>query len=236
MENVNIYTDVKEGSQALEILQGQALVRREPQSVDITGLIGSPYEYLAKRKDEIDPRNCHIIVDESSGLISLTIDEKSYYKDIIRGALKTNPDFEKFMINTSEARDTFELADFIKMYRRFFEDKNTAMELVSLLKNFKAKVNHQIEKSDNDRGNTRLLRDQVVDSNIPEAFDLVIPIFKGHPAEKFKVEISIDSGSFACRLISPDANDLIGDITSRLLGEQVDKILELIPGLVVIFI
>jgi len=120
------------------------------------------------------------------------------------------------------------------MNRFFFSDKNTAMKLVSDLKNFKAKVDKEIEMSDNDRGNTRLLQSQVVDSNIPEAFDIVIPIFKGQPEQKFRVEINIDARNFECSLISPDANDLINEVKSKLIGEQVSEIRELVPELAIL--
>ncbi|CAA0253788.1 hypothetical protein V2605_03595 [Tenacibaculum maritimum] len=231
-KEVNIH--VQDDAQSLEVLHGEAMPRREPEKVIVKGLINAPYEYLLKRNDVIEHKKSHLIVNESSGIITLVIDEKAPYQDTISGSLKLNPDFEKFGINTGKTRDTFELADFIKMNRFFFSDKNVAMKLVSYLKNFKAKVNKQIEQSNNDRGNVRLLQNQVVESNIPEAFDVVLPIFKGQTEQKFRVEINIDARNFECSLISPDANDLINEVRSKLLGEQVDKIKTLIPDLAIL--
>lgn len=227
-----INVNVSENAQVVEILQGEALPRKEPRRVIVRGLINAPFEFLLKRNP--NPENTHLIVDLSEGKLELVVDEKNYYSDIITGKLELNPDFEKFEINTGLSRDTFELSDFIKMNRFFFADKNVSMKLVSDLKNFKAKVNKQIEQSNNDRGNTRFLHDQVVDSNIPEAFDLVIPIFKGQPAQKFRVEINIDARSFECTLISPDANDLINEVKEKLINEQVEKVKDLSPNLAIL--
>ncbi len=231
-KEVNVH--VKEGTETLEILQGDALARKEPLQVNINGLINAPLEYLSKRQDVIEHKKCHLIVNLSKGAINLIVDEKNAYKDTITGKLKVNPDFESFGINDGTTRDTFELADFIKMNRFFFNDKNTAMKLVSDLKNFKAKVKKQIEASDNDRGNTRVLHDQVVQSNIPESFDLTIPIFKGQPDQTFKVEININGNNFACALISPDAKDLINEVKSELINEQVEKIRGLAPDIAIL--
>ena len=117
------------------------------------------------------------------------------------------------------------------MNRSLFADKNTAMKLVSELKNFKAKVNKQVEESENDRGNRRLLMDRVVDSNIPEAFDLIMPIFKGQPKSKFTVEVIINGIDMSCTLLSPDAKELIDETRSKLINEQVELIRAVSPEL-----
>ncbi len=232
MENLTI--NIEDQTKTLEILQGDAVIQREPEKVVIDGLINAPFEYLTKREDTIVICKSHLIVDESKGIINLIIDESSYYFSRISGEIKINPDFTKFGINTGQARDTFELADFIKMNRFFFADKNTAMKLVSELKNFKAKVDREVEKTNDDRGNTRLLQNQIVESNIPEAFDLVVPLFKGQPEQNIRVEINIDSRSFECSLISPDAKDLINEMRAKLVREQVEKIKGLTPNLTIL--
>ena len=232
MQELNVH--VENGVKTVEVLTGLAQKRSEPLKVQVNGLINAPFSYLEKRKDVIEHEKCHLIVDHSEGKLTLVLDEKNNYKDTITGELKLNPDFVKFGINDGTQRDTFELADFIKMNRFFFSDKNVALKLVSDLKNFKAKVNKQIEQSTNDRGNTRLLQDQVVESNIPESFDITIPVFKGQPVKTFKIEINIQPQSFACALISPDVKDLINEIKSKLISGQIDKIKKLTPDIAIL--
>lgn len=225
---------VENGVKSLEILQGAAKVIPEPLNVDVAGTITAPANYLEKRIDVILVCAAHVLVNQNEGTICLVVDEKNKYKDTIKGSLTLNPDFEKFGINKGVQRDTFDLADFIKMNRFFFVDKNVALKLISELKNFKAKVNKQIENSTNDRGNSRFLQDQIVESNIPESFDLSIPIFKGEERQVFKVEININSSNFSCTLISPDVKDLINEFKADLVNKQVDRIQVLCPELLIV--
>ena len=234
MENKELNIHVQKESPTIEILKGEALPRREPLKVTVEGLINTPFDYLKKRHNEIDIKKSHLIVNISDGSIELVVNEKDHYCDTIYGKLKLNPDYTNFGINTGKSRDTFELANFIKMNRFFFDDKNTAMKIVSELKNFKAKVNREFENSDNDRGNTKLSKSQVVESNIPEAFDIVVPIFKGQNENKFRVEINIDARDFSCVLISPDAKDLINETKSNLINEVIANISQLTPDLAIL--
>lgn len=232
MEKVNI--NLEKGVKKIEVFEGQSLEIKPPLKVEVKGLIDSPFKYLEKRISELSPKKCMVIADVSNQTIKLIVDEKEHYNDTITGVLKINPEFEKFGINSGTVRDTFELADFIKMNRFYFKNKSVAMKLVSELKNFKAKVDNQIELSNNDRGNTRFLKNQVVESNIPEGFDLSIPIFKGASNEVFQVEININASDFGCTLISPVANDIIKELSEKQITEQLSKIEQLSPDLVII--
>jgi len=225
---------VKEGTETIEVLIGAAQKRPEPVKVVIDGLINAPYAYLEKRHDILEDCKCHLIVNESEGFLKLVLDEKSTYQDVISGALKENPDYTKFGINTGFQRTCFELAHFIKMHRFFFANKDVAMQLVSKLKNLKANIKKEIEASDDNRGNTRMLHDQVLDSNIPDSFDICVPLFKGQKPQTIKVEINIQSDNLACSLISPDAQDLINEVKKEMIDKQLELIKALVPGLAIL--
>lgn len=149
---------------------------------------------------------------------------------IIQSRILLNPDLEAFEINKGKKYATFQLADFIKMNRHLFESKTAAMELVSALKNIKASVNRAIEASKDDRGNRRALIDQVVQSNIPESFNIELPIFKGQPKVVVPVEVVLDE-DLECMLVSPDLKQIIAEESERLIGGEVEKIRELHPQL-----
>lgn len=232
MEKVEI--KIEEGVKTLEILSGNALVKKEPVKVEIKGLIDSVFRYLEKRKGEIDAKKCFVKIDRDTMLIHLVINEKDAYQDTITGKLIINPDFEKFEINSGHTRTTFELSDFIKMNRSFFEKKQTAMKLVSELRSFKAKVEKDLEMSDDNRGNKKVKIYQAVESNIPESFKLSMPIFKGHSKQTIEVEISIDASDFSCSLVSPDAKDFIIEMRDELLEKQIDLISVLVPELLIV--
>lgn len=148
----------------------------------------------------------------------------------INAQIILNPDLEAFEINKGKKYSTFQLADFIKMNRHLFESKSVAMELVSTLKNIKASVNRAIEANKDDRGNKRALIDQVVQSNIPESFNIELPIFKGQPKVVVPVEVVLDE-DLECMLVSPDLKQIIAEESERLIGGEVEKIRELHPQL-----
>ena len=119
------------------------------------------------------------------------------------------------------ARTLNELAGWIKMNRKLFDSKVIAMNLVAILRNFKATVNKTLEDKNDDRANYSVLREQVVNSNIPESFDLTLPLFVGFKPVKFAVEVVIDPDDFSCALISPDAADEIRRLKEVTLDEQI---------------
>ena len=223
MENQEINVHLTEITKSIEILKGEALPRKEPRRVLIDGLLSAPYEFLEKRKP--DPNSTHVIVDKARGGIELFVNEKSHYSDVIKGSLETDPAFDSFGINsTCRVYTTFELADFIKMNRSYFANKSDAIQLVSELKSFKAKVDKEIENSDDNRCMVKFLRSQVVESNIPNSFDLNMRIFKGQEPVRFSVEVNISSENFNCSLISPEANDYIIEQREKSVGKVIDEI------------
>ena len=76
------------------------------------------------------------------------------------------------------------------MNRAFFKDAQYNMELVTVLKNFKASIDSKVENSRQDNGSRTDNYSQVVNSNLPASFNLIVPIFKGRPAEEIEVEIT----------------------------------------------
>jgi hypothetical protein len=108
------------------------------------------------------------------------------------------------------------------------------MHLVKVLKSFKAKVNKDVESSDDNRGNRKILMDQAVDSNIPDAFKVNIPVFEYYGKELIEIEIYIDSTDLSCQLISPEARDYVNDVSDNLIDAEVAVIKESFPDLRVI--
>ncbi|MCG9792508.1 hypothetical protein [Flavobacterium algicola] len=188
------------------------------------GAINSAYEYLSKAVVEatiIEHSKIEFCYDKL--YINLLYDARQRTPDVIEGALKLHPDLQKFNINSGKSYSTFELADFIKMNRHYFENKEYAMKLVSELRNFEGKVNRDIEGRTDDRGNKRALINQVVESNIPSGFFLELPVFVGQDKTRLEIEVSINA-SFECSLISPDLKQLIDLESKTILGNQLELI------------
>lgn len=216
------------------IREGEALPPQEPRTVYITGVIDSPLRWLEKRLGVIDIMQCNIVVNRDDMEITLIMKEHDYYADKIQGRLLISTEFKKFGINSGEYTTGLQLSDLIRMNRSCFEDKKKAMELVTIMRNFKATVTTQLEMSDDKKGNTAQLRRQTVEGNQPPSFELNIPIFKGQPRKKFTVEIDIDPDTMQATLVSPDAQDMIVELRDALMNGVLVQIQDLCPDIPII--
>ncbi|GAB3164590.1 hypothetical protein [Telluribacter humicola] len=226
--------DIKVEGDTLTIREGKALELKEPQSVVLKGVLDTPLVWLQKRIGLINQHHCHIKVDRHLMIIVMFIEERDHYQDVITGMLEYHPKFLEFGINSGKYKSHFEMADFFKMNRSFFENFEVASKLVSDLRNFKAKVSKEVEKSDDNRGNISEKTQQIVESNLPEAFKLNLPIFKGTDRQTIEVEVYIRASDFCCTLISPQANDIIEQMRDSQIDQVLKEIRELAPDIAII--
>lgn len=239
MDNQTIIETIKGlasaiSGQPLEIRTGDAVELHEPEKMDLAGVIDSPYKWLEKKVKAIDQTKAHIRVNREYMSIALVVDEHSYYSDIITGKLEVSPEYKKFGINSGEYKNGVQMSDLVRMNRSYFESKDTAMKLVTLLRNFKANVNKDIEASQDTRGNKTIALRQAVESNLPPAFDICIPLFRGGKKVRFSVEVDIDPDSLGMTLVSPDANDLIEENRDKIMDKVLGDITEIAPDIAII--
>jgi hypothetical protein len=240
----NMYVSPGEGlvvSKALEtgksgeivIRHGDALPLKEPVPVTILGCIDTPYRWLKKRVGDISQKNSHIEVDRTAMRIALIINEDSAYRNLIAGALTVSDEICDLKINSGEYMSNFYMADLLKENRSYFTSKVDAMKLVTELRNFKAKVEREIELSDDKRGNARALRGQIVNSNLPDKFSLNIPIFNSMEPHEFEVEVEINPENLSCTLTSPDVRDYMKEQRDDILDAQIKDIEGIAPDIVI---
>ena len=230
MENLKV--TVENGVKELILLQGEAEKVYHDKSLDVAGAsIASVHEFLVKKGiDNKDIVNSKVEFSYDGLYLNLFYSVRRRNPDTIKGLLKLHPDLKKFEINSSKTYTTFELSDFIKMNRHYFENKDVAMKLVSELRNFEGKVNKDVELKADTRANQRVLINQVVESNIPDGFILVLPVFIGQNKVRLSVEINI-TASFECSLISPDLKQMIDEETKVIIDAELLKIKDLHPDL-----
>lgn len=213
-----------------------ALDPREPERVFINGTIDAPSRWLEKRVGLINQKAANIIVNRDKMGLALTIDETDYYQTEISGTLQASKEMLEFGINTDKGWEPAKLSQFFKMHRAFFKDKSENMALVSTLKNFKAKVNQEIERSKEENGSKVDNYSQVVDSNLPKSFKLNIPLFKGFACEEIEVEIyaDVDGRDVSLSLVSAGANEAIEEYKNKVIDEQLAAINKIAPDIVII--
>ncbi len=156
----------------------EQLPNREPINVEINGTIDTPLRWLEKKVELIDQKKAYISVSRDDMSIALVDKENDYYSNNIAGGLEASKEMKAFGINADKRWEPIKLSQFFKMHRAFFKDKTENMTLVSTLKNFKAKVAQDIERSKEENGSKTDNYSQVVDSNLPKSFKLNIPLFQ----------------------------------------------------------
>lgn len=224
MDN-KIEVKVENGVKTLEIRTGQSLPLHEPVKVEINGVIDSPLKWLEKRVTEIDQKKCHIIVNRDDMTIQLIIDESNHYRTEVSGKLEYHPDFLALGINQRDYITPLQMSELIKMNRSLFENRQTAMELVSLLRQFRGRIDKEVEAEFNpNKGDKRLLIAQKVDSNLPPSFSVCVPLFKGQKKQTFDVETYFNPDDLTCTLVSPDASDHEKDVRDSIIDDVVSSI------------
>ena len=232
MEKVNI--EVNANTPYVELRTGEALPIREQEPLVIKGILSAPLEFLQKRLHLLAIPACHVLVNREEMQIELRMNETSYFEGIITGVLQEDARFTKFGINGGRNLSTHDLAHLLKMNRAYFAVRSQCNELVLALQNFKAKVDKEIESSNDNRANATELRKQVVTSNIPPSFKLNVPVFKGLKPIEIEVEVYINANDFSCTLVSADSVEKVADLRDVMIDDVLDKIKELSPELVII--
>lgn len=240
-----VVVNLPEGASTAEVIirEGSAPKVLDPQppvKIILQGVIGTPVEFLTQRSKESDQFNekrAHVIVERENVEITLVFNENDgYTRGKVSGKLSYHPKFVEFGINAAKGWTPNKLGEFFKMNRTFFPDREKNMELVSKLKNFDATVSSKIEQERNENGSFKDNYGAVVQSNLPDAFTVKLPIFKGTPAEILEVEIyaSVDGRDVTLSLVSPSALQILEEQRDKVIDEQVKLIRQLCPGIVIV--
>lgn len=207
----------------------------EPEKVNISGTITSIFSFLEKRwecEGQINHEHTHIIVDRDNLSMTLVANETdARNKMVIVGKLQLSRQFMEFHINDGYAWEPLVLSQFIKMNRAYFSNRDENMKLVSVFKNFKAKVNTDYERDRKENGSFTDNYSQIVDSNMPDRFSVVLPVFKGTEAQSVEVETyaTIDGHDVTVQLVSPGAQEVVDRTLDAIIDEQIAAIREIAP-------
>ena len=244
-EKLNINFAEGEGVKELIIREVDTVVEDklpvlEPDKVEISGNITAIFAFLEKRWNaedkQVDHCRTHILVDRDNLQMTLIVNEtdKREKKEVI-GTIQLSRQYKAFGVNKKLWEST-DLGNFFRINRTYFEKKETNMQLVTLLKRFTAKVNTEVEREEKDNGSVTDVYRKVVESNLPEAFAVKIPIFKGSQPETFSIEIiaHVEGKHAVLELISPDAEAIVEEVRDKLIDEQIAKIKELAPEIPII--
>jgi hypothetical protein len=221
MDQLNLKLEKVEGNE-LTIRTGSAVPVHVSPSIKLEGVLANVVEWIEKR-GFVD-FDCSVVFSLADGVILFSdkISEVDFIQ--IKGELKLNKDIEKIGLNSGKSYTPYKLSQFIRMNRHFFTEKSVALSLESILKNFEAKVDGEISQITDTRGNKKHSAVQKVMTNLPENFELKLPVFIGQDVLRFLVEVDINPDDLSCTLVSPDLKMFIESQREELVNEQIELI------------
>lgn len=245
-ENLNV--NFPEGKDKAELIirevndeVKQELPVLEPAKVEISGQIGAVFAFLEKRWNaedgQIDHSRTHLLVSRDAVKMTLVVNETdTRNRKTVTGKAELSRQYVAFAINSDKDWDPIDLGNFFRINRTYFESASENMNLVNLLKSFKATIQTAVEREIKDNGSVTDTYKKVVDSNLPESFFVKIPIFKGTDPEKIQIEViaTVSGRDVSLSLISADAASIIEEVRDKLIDEELDKIRELAPEIPII--
>lgn len=242
MEQEKQIFNLPEGVSEVTIRQGQApkvLDEQAPLCYDVKGTIGSVAEYLRKRIDkaQFKQEDCTIIVNRESECIFLQFNERDpLRKGSVLGSIERTGDFEKLHLNDGFGWTPEKLARLFKLNRSWFKSREVNMSIVSTLLNYKADINQKVERAMQENGSKTYNFAQVVNSNLPPKFYIVLPVFKGQQPQEIEVETMayVDGENIVFELISPGANEIINAFRDAAIDEQLKEIRTIAPEIAII--
>lgn len=227
MQDINL--TAKEGVSEIIVRTGDAPKVHDPIKYSFDGNVSAPLDYFNSRKaanvDYFDAKLAVVEVNERGCQIILRRDPKDVFAETVSGQLKKNPDIEAIGVNTGESFKPSELAKRLKKNRIFFSAIADAMRIISDLQSLKVSAKSELEQSDDRRGNTKNVFVQSVETNMPVAFQLSMPIFNGEENVTFTVEVSFEvSGQqVLCSLDSIELTELERRYAHQLLNQQAEQ-------------
>jgi hypothetical protein len=193
----------------LTILEGKALEQKYPEKIKISGNIESISNFLKQRWAEekqgnnlqhVNPELAIVTVDADAMIILFQLDPENYFGTEILAKLEFSTELKKFCINETKTFNREELIKLLRFNAIYFDDRSKHSQLLLAYQKLNLSSNAVVKHESDTRGNKDVAFQKTIDSsNIPTEFILNIPIFKGQPAERFRVEICLDATDASVR-------------------------------------
>lgn len=220
---------IDKGISTLVVLEGDAPAQYNDSPVDIIGNIDAPSRFIAGRGKDFETKSKHCLVSKTEGKITLVVNEQSVTdKYTITGKIEVAKKFIALGINNVQrGYSPEELANKLKLLRSMFDSKVEHSNICATLRNLKAKINRDIEDSNDRKGNLTKNFQQTVESNMPDAITLKLPLLEGEEPISIVVNVVLESeggNSIKCYLESIDAAEIIEEQFEQRVLQEIEKI------------
>lgn len=221
-------TAIEKGITSLVVLKGKAPEQFNNQPITIVGTISAPARFIEGRREDFKNTNKHCLVSKTDGLIRLVLNEQSVAdKYIVQGQIEISKKFKSLGINLDNVHySPEELANKLKLLRSMFVSNMEHASICATLRNLKAKVNADIDKADDRKGNVTKNFKQTVESNMPDAIKLKLPLLEGEDPIEIEVNVILEAhgSDIKCSLESIDASELIETQFAERVNQEIEKI------------
>lgn len=228
MQNLNLKVESVSGiNNELVIRTGAPLPVHEPVVINISGDINTVSSFLKNRLEgydlqKVDKSKAIVTVDKEKMSILLQLDPQNKFGTTVQGNLEKSEELKTFGINQTRTFTRDELIKLIKFNKLSFDDSDKHSELLKAYMAFDAKVYSEMNAENDQRGNRKGGFSKQVTTNIPNEFILLIPIFKGKDAVRFRVEICLDVTDNSARFWfeSVELHELINTSRDIIFNEE----------------
>jgi hypothetical protein len=231
MENKEVFK-INADTREVTIIHKNGLDEIAPISFNTIGSIESVSRYISSRFSDDKIKLFHqgvsashsiVIVDIENGVIQLAINPSNKYTPSITGQLVLSKEIEQFKINTNKKYDRNDLLKLVRFNAYQIENSKRLIEELQKL-NIKASIESKNVKDS--RGNVDKSLLKTIVSEIPESFVINIPIFKGQPSLKFRVDIIMETtdASVEFWLESTELHALIAETKATIIANEIAKI------------
>ncbi len=235
--------DLPEGGNALHITQAEIpmpiIVQRS--KYEYSGNIHAPFEYYdgkltlcidEKRIEDFNGNPQYdkfdMVVEVNLEALKISFIENNHHAietARVNGTINFPKELTQLGINTGKKYTGKELADTLQMNRLMFISKEENFRIVTALRNFKAKIDIDLENQDDLKGNKLQHYAQKIRQEYDLNFKLKWPVILGEEPVTFDVEINFDLRDKAVEftLFSVEMKELQDEAAGELIAAEVLK-------------
>lgn len=195
------------------------------------GSIKAPFAYFNRKNiiaagDQTLFDAFMMVVEVNRATMSLTFREDNHTHEgsaTIFGSASLTSELTALGINTTKKYSGVQLSDALRMNRLLFALPDDCIRIVSAMRDFKAKIEQDIQAADDKKGNKTSSFDQRIQQPHDLRFTLNWPVISGEPKTKFQVEINYDVRDKAIEfwLESVEMHEAIQEQCQALMDGQV---------------
>jgi len=179
------------------ILFGDAEKTIYPKSINLTGVLSAPVNFLKGKTAEFKKEAAHLLIDPDDNTMTLNLDERSEKSAVqIVGKLTPDKDLMEWKINSEHRWTVASLLKHVRERKFYFKDTSVQAKLINSLQKWNAQVEVVIKQHNDNSGNSlAMLERKVGEIDLVKEFVLSIPLFKGYEKREFTVNIGLDPKS-----------------------------------------